>query len=133
MMTLNNYPMVLMALDLWREAQNQSYAAILGVAWVVKNRIVMPHDLVYVVTKKYQFSSMTSPGDLNLVKWPETGDAAFAMCCTAAEAVFSPGAVDPTNGATFYFSPPITEPPVAEWGPVVITAKIDELTFCKAA
>jgi len=132
MSTLNNYPMVLAALDLWREAQNQSYQAMLGVAWVMKNRIIFPHDMVYVITKKFQFSSMTAPGDLNLVKWPETNDVAFPICCQAVEAVFAPGAVDPTLGATFYFSPPVTSPPAA-WGPVVVTVKIDELTFCKAA
>ena len=103
----------------------------LGVAWVMKNRIIAPHDLVYVVTKKYQFSSMTAPGDLNLVKWPETGDAAFALCCKAVEAVFAPGAVDPTLGATFYFSPPLTEAPSA-WGPTVETITIDEITFCRS-
>jgi N-acetylmuramoyl-L-alanine amidase len=133
--TLANYPLVLAAIDLWREAQNQSYAAQAGVTWVIKNRVNAGHDLVHVITQKFQFSSMTAPGDVNLTKWAETlpPDPAFPQCCSIIDGVFTFGTIaDPTGGATFYFSLPVTEPP-HEWGAVVITKVIDGITFCKPA
>jgi|SRR5271155_1634815 len=134
MSTLDNYPLVLAAECLWREAQNQPYSAMLGALCVMRNRITPEHDLVYVVTQRRQFSSMTAPGDPNLVKWPESNDVAFPVCCQAVDAVFgTEPAADPTGGATFYFSPPLTEPPEEEWGPVTITVKLGALTFCKPA
>lgn len=133
MTTQSSYPAVLCALDIWREAQNQPYSAMLGVACVCRNRISTAHDLVYVVTQKHQFSSMTQPGDVNLVKWPESNDPVWPLCCQAADAVFGASPVpDVTAGAAFYFSPPLIEPPTA-WGPVVVTVKLGELTFCKYA
>jgi len=131
---LDAYPSVLAALCIWREASNQAYSAMLGVAFVLRNRITPAHDLVHVITQHAQFSSMTIPGDPNLVRWPQSGDSAFAACCTAIETVFGGGTSvpDPTHGATFYYSPPLTTPPSA-WGPVVMTAVIDQLTFCKPA
>jgi spore germination cell wall hydrolase CwlJ-like protein len=133
MTTLDVYPMVLCAECVWREARNQSYQAMVAVAWVIRNRVRLPgHDLVRVVSAPWQFSSMTAPGDPNLVKWPQTGDAAFERCCSAVDAVWGGTFADNTKGATFYYSPPITEAP-REWGPTVVTTVIDELTFCKPA
>src|SRR5271170_5366480 len=115
-MTLDGYPLALVAIALWREAQNQTDAAILGVACVMRNRVTLAHDIVHVVTQPWQFSSMTAPGDANLIKWPETGDAAFVRCCAVVDSVFGSAPVaDVTGGATFYFSPPLTAPPSA-WG-----------------
>jgi len=130
---LDSYRLVLAALCIWREARNQSYSAMLGVAFVLYNRITPTHDLIHVITQRMQFSSMTAAGDTNLILWPQTGDAAFGACCTAVETVLGGEEItvpDPTNGATFYYSPPLTAAPAA-WGPTVVSAVIDQLTFCK--
>jgi spore germination cell wall hydrolase CwlJ-like protein len=130
--TLGCYALILCAIDLWREAQNQPYSAMVGVACVCRNRVTPTKDLVAVVSAKHQFSSMTQPGDVNLVKWPESNDPVWPLCCQAVDAVFGADPIpDVTGGATFYFSPPLTEPPENEWGPVAITIKLGALTFCK--
>jgi hypothetical protein len=131
MATIDNYPRVVAALCVWREASNQSYAAMLGVAWVERRRITPLHDLVYVVTQHAQFSSMTVRGDSNTVRWPQTSDPSWERACLAVDAVFNGVAPDPTEGATFYFSPPVTEPP-ADWGAVEATVTLDQLHFYKS-
>lgn len=126
------WPKIIAALCIWREARNQTYAAMLAVAWAIKNRVRAGKDECAVVTQKWQFSGMTAPGDPNLIQWGQTNDPIVARVCMAIEAVFEGSTPDPTNGSTFYFSPPLTAPP-EEWGPVTVEVTIDELTFCKAA
>lgn len=133
MSTLDAYPLVLAAECLWREARNQPYSAMLGAACVMRNSLTPEHDLVAEVTRRLRYSSMTAPGDPNLVKWPESSDTVFPMCCQAVDAVFGPSPIeDVTVGARNYFSPPVTEPP-ADWGPVVFTVKLGDLSFYKPA
>lgn len=123
----------LLELMCWREAQNQGMVGKRGVCWVAKNRTrggaLTYHD---VILKPWQFSSFNE-NDPNSKKWPEDTDPSFAECCEAAIKVMLGQDFDITGGATFYFSPPLTEPPEKEWGPVVITLVSGQLTFCKPA
>ncbi len=130
---LLNDDQFILSLCLWREARGESIEARTAVARVILNRCRMApaqgftHDIIGNVTKKWAFSSMTAPGDPNLMMWPSAGDKQWTECCHIAMSVsaFDP---DPTGGAVFYFSPPLTRPPQA-WGRVRQTAIIGSLRF----
>jgi len=117
-----------MALTLWREARGASHAARIGIASVIRNRTTPRKDVVAVCTQPWQFSSMTAPGDPNLIHWPATGDPQMQDCLSIAAQTLGP---DTTAGATFYFTAPLTEPPKA-WGNVVGTVTIDGVHFYKS-
>lgn len=122
---------MLVALCIWREAQNQSRIAQLGVLWVMKNRCAMApaqgfkHTINEEILRPFQFSSFNS-NDVNSTKYPRAGDPVWPQCLNLANC----DDPDPTDGAVFYFSKPLTEPPAKQWGPVKISAVIDGLTFC---
>ena len=132
-MNIADYPTWLLAIELWREARGETPAAMIGVAWVNKNRVAHPGwwgtTLIQVITHKWQFSGMTAPGNVNLVKWPQDNDSAFPNCLFAASQVVAGSIPDPTDGAVDYYSAPLTAPPT-EWGPVRETVVIDNLHFC---
>ena len=105
-MTAENYPKVLVALCVWREARGQSRDARRGVLHVILNRAAAQFrggDPVAVILWPFQFSSF-SAGDPNAVRLPtpvRAADwAAWLQCCALAD---DPGE-DPTGGATFYHS-----------------------------
>ena len=128
-------PTQLLALCLWRESRGESIAAKLGVAWVILNRTRMApaqgfkHSIAENILHPGAFSSFLQ-GDPNATKYPQIGDPSWGDCLSVAEAM---GLSDPTFGACFYFSPPLTEPPVHQWGPVERTAVIGHLQFYKVA
>jgi len=61
----------LLALMLWREARGESDEAKIAVAHTVVNRVAHPgwwgRTVDDVIAKKWQYSSMTDPGDPQLV------------------------------------------------------------------
>lgn len=122
---------MLTALCVWREARGEPLAAKQGVVWVLINRTRMAPAQGFKATiaenilKPWAFSSFNA-SDPNSQKYPAEGDASWAESQLAVE---SAGLVDPTNGAVFYYSKPISCPPKG-WGKVEITAVIDGLTFC---
>jgi hypothetical protein len=107
---------------LWREARGQSLAVKNAIWHVIQNRTAddqrrWPRTISGVICQHMQFSSMTAPGDPNLVAWPvepipgQTGSAdwqAFLDCQTVVE---SPLNADPTNGANMYESEPADKLP----------------------
>jgi N-acetylmuramoyl-L-alanine amidase len=107
------WELALLSLALWREAQNQPYNTKLVVACSMRNRVGHPcwwgGDWDTVLTKRDQYSSMTSKGDPNLIKWPQppAGDPAWLQCMRAAAAVHGGAGVgmipDQSMGATHYF------------------------------
>jgi len=124
---------MLTALCIWREARGCSYRAKRAIFCVLRNRCRMApaqgfHSLLdQNILKPYAFSSFNA-GDPNSEKYPEKADDAVWLDCMHATESGNPND-DVTNGAVFYFSDPVKEPPKA-WGPVVITVVIDGLTFC---
>lgn len=124
--------MGILALCCWREARGEGLTGKRGVACVVRNRInansFFGHDWHSVILKPYQFSSFNT-NDPNSDKWPADDDPSWIDCCDVAQMVID-GAQDVTNGALYYYSPPLTAPPPA-WGHVTATVTIGRLNFCK--
>jgi len=123
----------ILALCIWREARGEGMLGKRGVGCVVRNRInaksFFGHDWKAVILKPYQFSSFNSD-DPNSIKWPVDRDEAWEECLDTAAEVLG-GAEDVTNGALYYFSPPLNDPPHA-WGKVWETAHIGNLQFFKS-
>ena len=124
----------LLALAIWREARGEGMLGRRGVGCVVRNRIdartYFGNDYESVILKPWQFSSFNS-NDPNASQWPIDGEQSWVQCLAEANDVLM-GCDDVTNGALFYFSPPLTAPPHA-WGPVIATAHIGNLNFYKPA
>lgn len=130
-------PAQLLALCIWREARGESIAAKYGVAWVIMNRCKMApaqgfkHDVPGNILHPWAFSSFME-GDVNATKYPEPTDPSWQDSLTVAESVTR--TEDPTNDAVFYFSLPLTSPPLKKdgtcaWGNVEHAASIGGLQF----
>lgn len=123
----------LLALCVWRESSDQYPLARAGVCWTIRNRVEHPtwwgHSYQTVILKPFQFSSFNA-SDINNTRWPKDDDESWPQVLETCAGVMSGAIPDPTQGATLYFSPPLTQPPHA-WGQVDILVKLDELTFCK--
>lgn len=140
-----NYESWLACLCLWREARGESLPAKTGVWHVIQNRMAdqqrrWPRTVAGVVAQHMQFSSMTAPGDPNLVAWPVEPTplqtpgkdwSAFLDCQTVVE---SPLNADPTSGANFYESeatPP--DPAKQPWfDPKNLTCQIGAIRFYRS-
>lgn len=129
-----DYSAFILALDVWREASNQSHLAKVGVCDVVINRANHPgwwgHTIVEVVTHKWQFSGMTASGDPNLIRWPQENDPSWNDALNAVQEALAESHTDSTGGAVYYYTIPLTTPPTG-WGPVTETIKIGAMHFCK--
>jgi spore germination cell wall hydrolase CwlJ-like protein len=121
----------LLALCIWREARGEGMLGRRGVGCVVRNRANhggYGPGFAGVILKPYQFSSFNVT-DPNSTRWPTDGTIDWMGCVSEAHEVIM-GCDDVTNGALFYYSPPLTAPPHA-WGPVIATAHIGNLNFYK--
>lgn len=127
----------LLALLIWREARDQIYEAMLGVGWSVRNRVTRPRywgtDWVSCIGHKWAYSSMTAPGDPNLIVYPDTGLKAWETVSQAAEMAYSGTAQDPANGATHYFSHMASPPAWAIAPDTEFVTQIGAFRFYKAA
>ena len=96
----------LLAITLWREARGESKECIAGVAYCILNRVERPSwwgKTVYgVVTKKWQFSSMTDPRDKQLALYPDENDPYWEKCLMVADGVLSGAISNPVPGADSY-------------------------------
>jgi N-acetylmuramoyl-L-alanine amidase len=106
------YPLVLLALAVWREARGGTYNEKLGVAYVIRNRVAdklgrWPVNLPAVVTQPRQFSAFNA-GDPNATKFPASSDASWEESCRATADALN-GAPDPTRGANHYHALPASE------------------------
>jgi N-acetylmuramoyl-L-alanine amidase len=95
-----------MALTVWREARGESYAAKIGMAWVIRNRSEdagkrWHRSIAEVCLQPLQFSCY-NPTDPNAVKMPRLKDLSFVECLSAVVEVMKAEAVDPTRGANHY-------------------------------
>jgi spore germination cell wall hydrolase CwlJ-like protein len=110
--------LALLALAVWREARGEPVDAKNAVSWVVMNRVKangwFGKGVVGVLTHPWQFSSLTAPGDPNLIRWPNPVDTASDMvwseCLDAAEGAYNGTSVDTTGGAVNYYSVDIAPP-----------------------
>jgi len=107
--------LVFLALTTWREARGESMITQLGVAHAILNRVRKPAwwgtDVMSVVFKKWQFSSMTDPHDPQLTTWPRSSDKSWQQCLDVAADVLSGATANPVPGADSYYDISI-KPPV---------------------
>lgn len=108
-MTQQDYEVSLLALTIWREASSEPINAKMAVAWSIRNRVSHPSwyggTWAEVLTKRLQYSSMTAGGDPNLIRWPLASDLSWTDSMTVATSIHdAPPMMDPTNGATHYYS-----------------------------
>jgi spore germination cell wall hydrolase CwlJ-like protein len=129
---------VLLAMCIFGEARGEIPEAQYAVGCVVRNRVENGRygtGWTWVILKPYQFSSFNAD-DPNRAKLMEPKKheppEVWWRCYVAADMVMRHFDGDPTHGAVFYFSGPLTEPPAA-WGPVIETAVIGHLHFCRPA
>lgn len=103
------------ALCLFREARGQYHDVdiLRAIAWSIRNRVTkggwFGNSWSAVLAKKFQYSSLTDPGDANLIVWPNEemspeDVAAWHTCMDVACEVYNGGGVDVSGGATHYFS-----------------------------
>lgn len=131
------YQFGLLPLVLWREARNQNYLAMLGVAWVVKNRVASPRwwgsDYPSVILKHfksiYQFTSFDE-ADPNSTAFPRGTEPAWVKCLEAAVDAFKGKEPDPTLGATHYFDKSLdNNPPAWANSSMIYTADLGAFHF----
>jgi N-acetylmuramoyl-L-alanine amidase len=118
------------ALCSWREARGEGRDGIRGVIHVIANRAKLANkSWAEIIYQKWQFSSMTAPGDPQLCLVPQPPDAVFSDCCEIAVLVSGGGDFDLTSGATHYYATTIPEP---EWAKVMrFTIQIGRQRFYK--
>lgn len=131
------YGRVLLALTLWREARGEPFTGKVAVAQSIKNRVDHPSwwggDLISVLTKKWQYSSLTDPNDRQLTTWPKADDADFEECLTIADGVLRERYASPlTRGADSYFDDSLQGDLRPKWArehPERFVGKIGRLNF----
>lgn len=129
-MTNNDWYKSALALVVWREARGEPIEGKLAVANVIRNRVEathLPDQWDDVIERKWQFSSMTAPGDGMLVQWPRDTDPTWIDSMNVAERVFTLAGCDNTGGATFYCNLDVCHP---SWSDTYHqTVKIGHHTF----
>ena len=107
----------LLALTIWREARGESYVGKVAVANCVMNRVLRPcwwgDDLWSVLTKRYQFSSITDPKDSQLTLYPNKKHPdweSWEACLEVAEFAVKGSLWIEVPGADSYFDESIPAP-----------------------
>jgi spore germination cell wall hydrolase CwlJ-like protein len=120
-----------MALCVWREARGASAAAQGRVAHCIMNRVKRPawwgRDIMSVIFKKWQFSSLTDPNDRQLTTWPKSDDKSWIQCLKVACGVIDGVLPNPVPGADSYFDTSIQAPYWAT--PETFVRQIDNIRF----
>ncbi len=103
-----------MALVIWREARGEPHAGKVAVGYTIMNRVLRPswwgHTVLEVVTKKWQYSSMTDPNDHQLTLWPLESDPRWVECMDVARGVYDKTLPNPAPCADSYFADYIAPP-----------------------
>lgn len=104
----------ILALTVWREARGEKAEAQHGVAFVVLARVARPgwwgSSIDDVVSKRWQFSSLTDPKDVQLVKWPLVSDPSWKASWIAVGEVLDGVVSNPVPGADHYHDISISAP-----------------------
>lgn len=107
----------MLALAMWREAQNQPEEVIATVGCSIRNRVLRPrwwgHDWITVIQAGYQYSSFNR-NDPNSTKFPPSADQVFPKCLAIAQAIHDIGQPDLADGADSYFDKSLDKNP-PEW------------------
>jgi N-acetylmuramoyl-L-alanine amidase len=131
-MTNADWEVALLALLVWREASGEPVEGKLAVANVVRNRVIdakLPDQWDEIIDRKFQFSSITAPGDPGLVRWPTPTDPSWIDSMNVAARVHDLGGCDNTGGATMYCNLALCDP---AWAHVMTqTVVIGHHTFFK--
>lgn len=130
------YEITLLALTLWRESRGEPYEAKIAVAHTVKNRLDHPgwwgNDWISVLTKKWQYSSLTDPNDKQLTSWPKADDNIFEECLNIAERVVTGMYNSPLKGIDSYYDDSLQGDARPKWAkehPERFVGKIGRLNF----
>jgi N-acetylmuramoyl-L-alanine amidase len=132
-MTWSDYEATLLALCIWRESRSEGAKGMLGVACAILNRVKSPgwwgSDLAGVITKKWQFSSMTDPHDPQLTKFPVGQDPSFLAALDVAQIAIRGECANPVGDSDSYHDISI-EPP--KWATeLCFVTQIGRLKFYK--
>lgn len=105
----------LLGLTLWREARGEPFECKLAVARSILNRVHRPSwwgsDILSVVTKRWQYSSLTDPKDRQLTTWPTWSDGSWISCMQLArDLVHGAQLPNPAPGADSYYDTSIPAP-----------------------
>jgi N-acetylmuramoyl-L-alanine amidase len=126
-----SYRHVLLALVIWREARGEGPLCMTAVACSIRNRVSRPgwwgKDYISVISKKWQYSSMSAPGDPQLIIYPQIGDAAFDKALEIADQVINEVVKNPVPGADSFYDDSISPPRWATKDTFV--AKIGRMNF----
>jgi N-acetylmuramoyl-L-alanine amidase len=102
-----------LAFVLWREARGETRACKLAVAYSILNRVDHPKwwggSISTVITKPWQYSSMTDPKDPQLVKYPVDGGD-WEDCLDVADLVIRRVGPNTMKGADSYYDTSIKAP-----------------------
>lgn len=102
-----------LAFVLWREARAESRDGKVALVHSILNRVAKPKwwgtDIVSVVLKPWQYSSMTDPNDKQLTKYPGL-DPSWPECLDVAQQVYDGKIPNPVPGADSYFATYIPTP-----------------------
>ena len=123
-----------LSLTIWRESRGESTEAQLAVAYSILTRVARGGwwgtDILSVIGKKWQYSSMAAPGDPQLIVWPQSNDPSWDACLNAAQAALTGTPPNPAPGADSYYDDSINPPGWAQ-APAMRVAKIGRLNFWK--
>ena|SRR5581483_1566543 len=103
-MTWNDWDKALLALTLWREARGEGKEGMQAVGCVIRNRANANGSWRKTMAAKWQFSSLTAPGDSMLISWP-TNEKTFEDAMEIAEGIYNNSLPDITLGSTHYRNP----------------------------
>jgi spore germination cell wall hydrolase CwlJ-like protein len=104
---------VLLAMLGWGEARGEPERGILAVMWVARNRSVRgSRALKDVILQPWQFSCFNDrdPNRDRLLTAEEKEPASWAKCLAISRLLLSGYTLDPTGGATHYYSTSIAPP-----------------------
>ena len=122
---------VFMALCIWREARGEITIAKIGVGMCILNRIAKPSwwgtNVMEVIFKKWQFSSLTDPRDKQLTVWPKAHNPSWESCLIISEKLLKGDYENPVPGADSYHDISIPAPYWAK--PEQFVGQIGHLRF----
>ena len=123
-----------LAFVVYREARGTSKEAQIAVAYSVLDRVANPrwwgHSIDEVVTKRWQYSSLTDPRDPQLSwSWPTMKTPAWSTCFDSAMCAKNGTVPNPMPGADSYYDVSVFEPKWARATGVIKVGEIGRLIF----